>query len=318
MPEDVTVHARSAAYPAGDPVSDVWVGLYQGGVFVTSDTTADGLGALPEGDLVFPAVAEGNYELRINPGVAGTVVNGHVQNITVVSGPTNIFDIEVSIAGLPVATDSRLCRCSGHFVDATGKPVPDLEIHLSEHTVPQLLYTSQGSTTMGVIPTVKVAKTDKNGYAVIDLIRGASYSVQMQGFMNKLLLADVPDSDSVLLPDIIFPTLETVEYRDGGILLTPVATPSIALTVGTDKTLTVKVLLRSGVEVEPGLIGFQTDDSDVFTVARSGSELVLHPVAAGTANLVLTPQLACPGNHHYGIDVFPDPLTLPTLAVTVT
>jgi hypothetical protein len=125
------------------------------------------------------------------------------QVIDVCEGPSeeqvlNAFNVYGEILVVPIANDAHLCRASGLFRDITGAPHRNLTIIFVGEFAPILL---SGS---GVLSERREVKTDKDGYACLDLIRCANYSATIQGYEDHTRKIMVPDAPSVSLPALLF------------------------------------------------------------------------------------------------------------------
>ena len=257
----VEVHCRTAAFDAGEPLNDVFVSVHPegGGNALASGTTGTGLNQA--GSVSLGNLAVGNYEIHITPALPATLQGGSLQAIEVSGTDINVFDVLVDVSGLEPATDSHFCRCSGTFKDPYGKPIPNLKMHFSESELPQLLHYAGENVTHAVIPKSIVVSTDRSGFASVDLLRGFTYSLYMEGYENQSRVIEVPDLAASPLPDVIFPILTSVEYTHtlNGLLNTE--TPAVVMNVGDVLTLSIESVHRSGVRVE-GLVSVALDLAD--------------------------------------------------------
>jgi hypothetical protein len=133
------------------------------------------------------------------------------QVINVVEGPgatpaLNAFNVYGSVLVPPMASDARLCRASGYFRDITGAPHRYLNIIFIGDFAPVLL---DGS---GVLSERRAIKTDKDGFACVDLIRCANYSATVECYEDHIRKIRVPDESSVNLPDLLFPTVGSISF----------------------------------------------------------------------------------------------------------
>lgn len=133
------------------------------------------------------------------------------QVIDVLEGPEgtpvpNSFNVYAEVVVPPVANDPKLCRASGYFRDITGAPHRYLDIIFIGLFGPILL---QGS---GVLSERRAVKTDEKGYACMDLIRCAKYSVTVEGYEDQVRTVLVPDAPSVSLPALLFSTVACVSF----------------------------------------------------------------------------------------------------------
>ena len=118
----------------------------------------------------------------------------------------------------PVSTDSRICLCAGFFRTASGAPQKGLDIHFIAKFDPLLL---EGS---GILSERVTARTDDKGFVSVPLVRCAEFDVTVEGLENIYRSIEVPDTDSVNLPDLLFPVVKGVTF-DG-------VAGSISLAVG--------------------------------------------------------------------------------------
>tara|TARA_B000000460_G_scaffold233398_1_gene193073 strand:- start:8601 stop:9404 length:804 start_codon:yes stop_codon:yes gene_type:complete len=266
-------------------------------------------------------LAANTYEIRVTPPLGAAVVtNGNLHSIEVdaVLDP-QVFDVLIDVSALPNASDANFCRCSGTFMDAHGKPVDQLSVHFSEASIPVLSYYSGTNTTNVVVPKSQVVRTNSAGYGTVDLIRGATYQVYMEGFGNLSRKIEVPDLAAAPLPDVIFPVVDGVEYTTGGSLLTPLDLPTLSLSVGGQAALSLETVHRSGVRVE-GLVAVSlTSDDDAEAIAglayTETNVLTISAIGAGTATITVAHVEPEEGE---GISIFPQPVLRGTLSVIVT
>lgn len=294
MAEEVTIVVTDAN-PPGDLINGVYVGLYDFNTKALLQFDTTGNGALDDGEVIFSAVDPGTYEIRIVPPTPVTVVNGKIQQITVLDTPiaplSNIFDISITQEGLESAANTNLCRCSGYFVDMTGKAAANVSIHFSDACLPQI--ESQPSLqydSRTVVPSKRIAVTDSNGFVSIDLYRGERYSVYMEGWENVFREIIVPDLAAANISDVLWPYVSGVEYYESDVKILPVDSPSVAVGVDASKELTFKVLLRNTNEALSTEVMFEVEDQDIAEVGVSYTDqtLTITGVSAGTTNLVVT------------------------------
>lgn len=319
MAETVYIYVSDAAVD-GEPVDNVFVGLYDNTTKALLQSDMSGSGEEASGQTTFTNVDPGTYEIRIQPSFPSAVVDGKVQRIVVLDAPTpplsNIFDVAVTSVGLPTATNPRLCRCSGYIVDMAGDPVPNALIRFSDCKTPILEHQSESPYSMKIVsPVSRTITTDSNGYTCIDLYRKASYTVYMSGFENLFRTVDVPDLAAVNLGDLLFPIASSVEYYDAGTKLNPTQSPTTTVSLADGgKQLTITLTLRSGVLGATEAVRLVTSDESVLAVAMAGDQLTIIPVAAGTATI--TPERAVIDD--LGINVSNIPDMIGNLVVTVT
>ena len=321
--EEVTVYVDNLS-PPGEAVDNVYVGLHDSSTKALLQTAYTGAGAFASGQVIFSNVDSdlnsGVYELRIVPPYPSIVKSGKVQNITVLSNPvapkSNIFDIQLTPKSLDVATDTNLCRCSGYFLDSTGRPIKNVSIHFNEDNLRNLDY-QVGATsfeTRVVIPQTRIGLTDKNGYLTIDLYRGAKYQAYVEGYENLFRIIEIPDAASVNLADVLFPTISSVTYYQDEDPLQPLSAPTIAVGIDETVTLSFKVYLRSGVEAAPSEIEFSSPDISKLEISSSDNLLTLKGISAGSDL-----KIGIAGTDKDGsIIIKPEPQIIGILSVTVS
>jgi len=256
--------------PANNPVEGVLVRVFDetNVNFITeAATNADGLA----GFTLFTAT----YNLRFYKfGVQVPQPQVAVVQEPVAGQPLlNAFNAYATIFEHPISNDVRLCRASGFFRDVTGAPQPNLDIHIIAQFAPILL---EGS---AVLSERRVLRTDKDGFACVDLIRCAKYSAMVQGHEDTLREVEVPDSPSVNLPDLLFPLVESVSFDVAG---------PYDLLVGETIELTPIVVASNGVPligVGAGDVQWGSSDESVLSVATTATTVTLTGKAAGTAEL---------------------------------
>lgn len=310
---NVYVNARSAPFDSGSPVQDVLVSLRTlAGAPLASDTTnSSGLAYLG-------ARAAGSYEIHIAVPTGVVARGGAIQRITVTDDPTQVFDVLVDAYATTVPSDGHLCRCDGYFVDSFGRPVPDVSISFREDVLPQLLYYESTGISSAVVPSTLTVRTDKRGYATVDLLRNYRYCVTMSGFENISRVIFVPDLQHTNLPDVLFPYIDRVEYWQDGNALAPTNAPEVALTAGEHLALTTDIVFRSGFVVHgTGACIFTSSDDTVVTCSLTDTGLSLQAVGPGTATVQVTRREA-KKEDQTGIHVSPDTAVVGSLGVVVS
>jgi hypothetical protein len=251
----------------GDPIEGVLVKVYNpaGDVFFTQATTdSNGLAGLTLETL--------EYSLRFYKFQAGFT---QPQLIEVLEAPeTNVFDIVGEPFVLPVATDPRFCRCSGYFRDLAGGPMQYLDMNFMSEFEPVIVDDAMISGNSVSI------RTDENGYAQIDLIRGGIYYVRIEAIGGDAMrCVRVPDLASTNLPDLLFPVVERVTFDPAG---------PFAVAVGGELVVTPTVYDSAGWPLVGAALAdvlWGSGDESVMAVVATETELTLRGIAAGTANL---------------------------------
>lgn len=187
---------------------------------------------------------------------------------------TNTFQLVGTVATLPVALNPRLCRASGYFYDAAGRPLPGVDMHFIPQFDPLIV------DDLGILGERVVARTDKTGWVQIDLWRNGIYQVMVQNQEELRRDVVVPDRNSALLMNLLFPVVALVEYTPAG---------PYTLAVGAELTLTPKVtgsdfrvLENNGFED----LLYEIEDTAVATLTyQSDKTLILRGGAAGATSL---------------------------------
>ena len=264
-PVDVAV-----ADSAGNPVEGVLVKVYDpaGAVFFTQANT----GAAGVASFLLETL---DYSMRFYKYHTGF---SQPQYFTVLPAPqTNIFDVVAELFELPIATDPRLCRCSGYFRDATGAPSQYLDMHIIPEFDPILLEDS------AVVTGERHIRTDENGYVQVDLIRGGNYWVNLEamGAANLRRLCQVPDAASCNFPDLLFPRVDEIHFDPDPI--------SVAAGASLDVYPTVYDSVGRPLEgLASGDVLWSIEDPSIATLSMQADKLVIQGVAAGVTNILAT------------------------------
>lgn len=308
----ILLYVSALSDPQGDPIAGLHAALFTaGGMQVSTDLT-DAYGAAYLGQQ--PA---GDYELRFTAPLGAMLVSPARQTLTLADAdsPAVVVDVKVNLAGISVPTSPRICRCAGQFVDPAGRPFADAVLTFSEADVPQLLYDASTDVTAAVLPRTVTCRTDRLGYGTVDLIRGAQYAAMVGPFANVLLTIVVPDTPTASLPDVLFPVVDRVEYTLNDSVVTPVAAPTLEMTVGGVKTLSLETVYRSGYRVV-GLHRHRLvnpDDSIINIQLTDPANIVITALAAGAVTLGVERIDA----EATGVNISPLPPIKGSLAVTV-
>jgi len=208
------------------------------------------------------------------------------QAISVYSPPgavpptSNGFTVRGQTFTRPVATDPRLCRCSGFFRDGMGRPLANLDVHLislcqnvDQSPMSPLIVDGDAVLQGGAI----VMRTDSNGYIQFDLYRTGAYGVLLQGFETDLRRILVPDASSVNVVELLFPVVTSITFDPDPL------TMSVDDVVDVDVT----VLSTDGQELDiaDGDVLFTSSDTSVATIQIVDSKLRVVGVGAGVAEI---------------------------------
>lgn len=250
----------------GNPISDVTVRIFNpsGGVFFTQqDTDANGRASF----LLF----DQQYSMRFYKFQA---TFPQPQVFTVLAAPqVNAFDVVGEILTPPVANDPRLCRCSGFFRNPTGSPQDYFDLHVTPEFSPIVLEEA------AVFPRKAVIRTNKDGYAEIDLIRGACYLVTGEGLEEAGRRVRVPDLASCNLPDLLLAVVERVVFDPPG---------PWTIAAGSELEVTPTVYDSAGAELTgtgQNDVDWTSSDTSVLGLTVKENTLVLRAIAAGSAEL---------------------------------
>jgi hypothetical protein len=266
-------------------ISGVVVNVYDGVTlaFVTSATTGvDGLAAL-----LLPAAT---YEARFfKQGVIfPNPVRFEIKDPLGV-GETNDFDVSGTLTTLPVATDPRVCRCTGRFMGLANTPLEGVTVCFSAKgeagtQTPKIV---DGNLVSEVTRTLK---TDSSGYLTIDLVRGGEFYVYFSGEEDQSWNIKVPDRSSINLIDLLFPTPMAVQW-DADVA------PGNAVSVAVGASLEIPyVILYSDYEtsdLRPNVLTIDNSDATVVQVESSTTTgiLFIKGLVVGTSTIVASVNL---------------------------
>lgn len=288
------------------PVAGVVVSFYDAVTLVLVTTaTTNGLGQAAV------SLPDDTYEVRcFKYGYAIAVAQIVVDTLT---PTTNKFDATATnLTVLPVATDPRMCRCTGVFVNYEGRPTSGVSFRLMANALTneqkpkvvdgKLVFSSEMS-----------YQTDKFGKVTLDLFRGALYYVVFSGDDDETWCLNVPDRSSANLINLIFPAPVSVEWDT---LEAPGNALSVA--VGETKIVHVSLLFTDFIKRSMGLekwITFLNSDAMKMDLGYSSSDgaIAVKGIAVGAAQV--TAELA------EGLRPFRVPnysLIVPSLLVTIT
>jgi hypothetical protein len=315
--ETVRVYAVDES---SDPLVGVLVQAYDDtDTFVTQNTTT-----LVSGEAYAELMLDGDnpaedYTLRLS--MTGVAFDGLLgddsktpQSIEVYSPPsaapvtgTNYFQVQGQTFSLPTATDARLCRASGFFVDESGRALANVDLHITP-----VCYNEDQSPFNPIIVDGRAVMSDKvyvrsdeDGYIEVDLFRTAELNILVQGLEHSRRAVKVPDASSVNLIYLLFPVVTEVTFGTNPL--------TVASGAYTDVTLT--ILATDGQTLDPtnGDVTFASSDETVVTVeVTDDGDLRVMGIAAGTTTVTAT-------RSDTSIVTIPEePVTYTPLSVTVT
>lgn len=262
---------------SADPVDGVVVRVYDstGTTLITEATTGDVLSGAVE--LVLdgddPALT---YQLRFY------ILGGSIrspQYIEVFSPPAlaptgaNNFEIEATVFTLPTAPNPRLCRASGYIWRPDGRPNKGVDLAFVPCFRPLVV---EG---YGVLGERVNARTDKNGFVQIDLIREGLYLATVESHENVQREVMVPDRSSINIMHLLFPIIGAISYDPLG---------PFALNAGDFLEITPTLTATDFRELTGTAhedVVYSTDDPSIATVEVRSDRVVIYGVAAGTTNL---------------------------------
>jgi hypothetical protein len=277
----------------GTPQVGVLVRVYDltGTTLITQDTTTPVSGKAIV-DVLLDGLLDGQlYTIRMQK--TGLAFDGSLgpdskspQSIQVFSPPTgapngeNSFQVRCQSFVQPVATDPRLCRVSGFFRDASGRPLPNLDLFIINKFKPAII---DGRAVLGERLDIR---TDKQGYAEFDLFRNGEYeayiqSVEAADSVNGLAFIAqlrVPDRSSVNLPDLLFPVVSEIQWNPA----------TINLVAGTELEV-FPTVLSSDYRTLTGTAGndvqYAITDMTIATLALAGDRLTIKGLQPGSTTL---------------------------------
>jgi len=263
--------------PPNDPIAGSTVRVYDvTGVVLQTAGVTNASGYFQFDILGTAAPTPTSYQVRCSKLGVGFTNPEYIQVYDPVpGGMTNYFNVHGTLLTLPVATDANLCRCSGLFVDAGGRPLPNMMLRFVN------IFDPVEVTGIGVMAKVEVY-TDSTGYAVVDLFRTGHYICQAAGLHDERLDITVPDRSAINIVDLLFPVVAAVTFNPLGpwamaVGGTQVVTPTV--TTSTYVTLT---------GTANGDVDYTTADTSIATVTVGETDITIAGVRAGATTLVLT------------------------------
>ena len=280
--ETVRVYVVDQQTPTPDPIENVLVRICNaaGDTFITDDyTDVSGIADFTlDGD-----DPPNEYQARLSK--TGVAFDGSLgddskspQLLEVYSPPanapsgTNDFTVKGQTFSRPVASDPRLCRASGFFRRADGRPYPNLDLIFTPRFKPAIV--DDDSVMWGNINL----RTDEDGYLEVDLFRFGEYSVMVESLEDCPRLVVVPDASSENIVELLFPVVQQVVFAPVSVSLAAGETAEVLTTViGSDQ----RVLEGTA----PADVEYTSADMDVATVTVHSDRLVITAVAAGTTQI---------------------------------
>jgi hypothetical protein len=194
---------------------------------------------------------------------------------------TNDFTIRGQTFSLPAATDPRLCRCSGLFIDHTSRPIKDFIMHFSLACYNK----DQPEQTPLIVDGKLVAsksiyvKSDVNGFCQIDLFRGGEYLVLVEGFENNYREIKVPDQSSINLIELLFPVVSEITYESN----------PVEIDVGESITLGVTIKSSDGQTLSAYNqdVVFTSEDTSIASISvLTGDTIQITGIKSGSTKII--------------------------------
>jgi hypothetical protein len=325
--QQVLLVAQDDMVPTPSPIEGVKIRLFNSSdLYMTEvETDEDGEAAIVLSGAPTPGQ---KYIVRLFPPLGHEIPVGMTQEIYVfdpVAPPnTNIFDFTVIPVTIPVSGNPLMCRLTGQFIDATGTPIPDLELVFRPREgypskiLSGLPFNGEPSVIGSAMVLSEVrATTDHAGKVDFELPREGVFDVFITGmyepFTNPLSSVWIPDAAGAALVDVLYPYVTTVTF----------SSVAIALTVGgpgVEVELTVEASNKQenieGTEALASLLVFSTDETIATVMLTEDGKLLVSPVAVGSTTIGVArgPGTAAPRS-----PALPDVVVLPsTPTITVT
>jgi len=306
VPVDIYVKDQG---PVPAPISGVFVAALDPTTFAlvaTAMTDVNGRAAFSLPGTLTPGTS---YELRF---FKLGVIFQNPKQILVEDPPvtTNKYDMSGTLLTLPVATDPRVCRCTGRFMSFSNTPIAGATVRFmakaeSGLQVPKIV---DGN----IISAESFAsKTDADGFLTVDLIRTAQYYVTFSGEDDVVWNILVPDQSSANLIELIHPAPVLLKWDA---LEAPLN--AVSVQVGETKVIPFIIVYSDYEETAKGAtrwIKFINGDDTKMSVGYSDGQVSVEGIAVGVANVTteMLPDLKPVRVPAYNI-------TAPPLVVTVT
>lgn len=268
-PKDVMSYEAVDVYVKnqfGDGITGVIVKVFSpsGGVFYTQQITDD------DGRAGF-LLSTQQYSMRF---FKFNATFSMPQLFTVLEAPaSNVFDVVGETFVLPTASDARLCRCTGFFRNPDGSPRSFLDMHFYPEFSPIVL---EGS---AVTPKKMAIRTDEQGRAQIDLIRGGCYRVTLEGLDHEERFVRVPDLAGTNLSNVLYAVVDRVSFDPPG---------PWTLAAGTELEVTPTVYDSAGVTLHgtgQNDVDWSISDTNLGSVSVGEFKLTLRASSVGSLEL---------------------------------
>lgn len=187
----------------------------------------------------------------------------------------NHFVIYGDIHEIQPALNPLMCRAEGFLLDPGARPLKDLIVRFTNLFEPVIL------NGVGLLHKLEV-RTDARGWASAELPRDGHYVATVSGLQDERLEIRVPDRPGVSLIDLLWPVVAQVTFS-------PAAPWSVPMGGTLDVVPTVTA---SSYFVLTGPAGedllYETSDPLIASIETMLDKLVIHGVAVGSTDMVIT------------------------------
>jgi hypothetical protein len=312
VPVDIFV-TDEAVLPA--PIPGVEVGIFDVGTHtLVAGATTDVNG---QASFMLPGAPDPGTQYEVRFFKLGVNFHG-LRTISVlepVGAEPNKFDHSGADSNtLPLSDSVTLCRCTGVFVDFSGRPIANKPIFFiaqgqNINKTPKVWDTPSRM----VAPDTMEVRTDANGRVSVNLVRTGKFFVTFGGNDDTVWCITVPDACAVNLIDLIHPFPAAWDWDD-------TIAPGDAVSVAVDAIVEVPLSViftdftQRGTALETYFDIINSDGTKVeASYDSSRGVLVLRGLAAGVATQTPTLKTGILPNR------YPIPaVATPALTVTVT
>lgn len=269
----VRTYAKDTTLAAA-PIAGVLIRVFDepGTTFILSGTTnALGLFQFDVNGSVPPV----RYQLR--PSKTGVSFNNpELIDVYDPAVPANNFEIYGNIHELqPAIGGPRMCRVQGFLYDIGGRPLPNSMVRFQNRFQPVVV---DGISVLGNVE----ALTDAAGWVAVELFRLGEYAVSTSGMHENSFDIVIPDRDSVLLADILFPVVASVTFNPA---------PPWNVPLGGALEVVPTVVTSGYVTLDgaaPEDVVYESADDSVATVVADSEKLTIQGVRLGSTTLDLS------------------------------
>jgi hypothetical protein len=185
----------------------------------------------------------------------------------------NNFEVTAHLNVLQSSPNPRLCRASGYVWGPDGRPRPGIDMHFIPCFNPLVV---EG---IGVLGERVAARTDKNGFISVDLIRHGMYTATVESHENLQRIVAVPDRGSVNISHLLFPVVAAVQYDPPG----PWSIPRDITLEVIPEVVSTNFQVLTGTAARDVI--YSTDDPNVAAVEVTATRIIIHARNPGTTAL---------------------------------